>query len=70
MNDITLGTPCPGPEAAIQMVEDRAPNSFVVEDVISREALDAITKTDTTAAGLDASTVNDRPSFVQISQSL
>jgi 5-methylphenazine-1-carboxylate 1-monooxygenase len=71
MNDITLRNRHLGPEAAIQLVEDRAPNGFVrVEDVVGRETLDAITKTYSNAAGLDASTVNNRPSLVQTGHSL
>jgi hypothetical protein len=56
-----------GPEADIQLVEDRAPDGFVrVEDVIGRETLEAIAMAYATSAGLDASAVNNRPSFVNL----
>jgi 2-polyprenyl-6-methoxyphenol hydroxylase-like FAD-dependent oxidoreductase len=69
MNNITLRNRGFGPEAAMQLVEERAPNGFVrIEDVISREELDSITRSFTTAAGLDVETVNSRPSFVRQAQ--
>jgi len=50
---------------AMQLVEDRAPNGFTaVGDVISQAELDGITRSFSTAAGLDAATVNGRASFV------
>ena len=65
MNDITLRNRRFGPEAAMQLVEERAPNGFTrIEDVISREELDSIVRSFTLAAGLDVETVNNRPSFV------
>jgi 2-polyprenyl-6-methoxyphenol hydroxylase-like FAD-dependent oxidoreductase len=65
MNDITLRNRRFGPEAAMQLVEERAPGGFArVDEVISREDLDAITGSFAAAAGLDAETVNGRPSFV------
>ena len=65
MNDITLRNRNLGPEAAMQLVEERAPNGFArIEDVISRHELDAITNSFAAAAGLDVKTVNDRPSYV------
>jgi len=65
MNDITLRNRQFGPEAAMQIVEERAPNGFArIEDVISREELETISHSFHAAAGLDASTVNGRPSFV------
>lgn len=65
-NDITLRNRGFGPEAAMQLVEERAPNGFVrIEDVISRRELDAITNSFSAAAGLDVETVNGRASFVQ-----
>jgi 2-polyprenyl-6-methoxyphenol hydroxylase-like FAD-dependent oxidoreductase len=65
MNDITLRNRRFGPEAAMQLVEERAPNGFTrIEDVISREELDSIVESFTLAAGLDVETVNNRPSFV------
>jgi len=46
-------------------VEERAPNGFSrIEDVISREELEGISRSFHAAAGLDAHTVNNRPSFV------
>jgi 2-polyprenyl-6-methoxyphenol hydroxylase-like FAD-dependent oxidoreductase len=70
MNDITLRNRRFGPEAAMQLVEERAPDGFArVEDVISQEKLDAITSSFAAAAGLDTETVNRRPSFVQPTRS-
>jgi 5-methylphenazine-1-carboxylate 1-monooxygenase len=65
MNDIILRNRAFGPEAAMQLVEERAPKGFArIEDVISREELDSIARSFTTAAGLDTETVNGRPSYV------
>jgi 2-polyprenyl-6-methoxyphenol hydroxylase-like FAD-dependent oxidoreductase len=70
MNDITLRNRRFGPEAAMQLVEERAPDGFArIDDVISREDLEAITKSFSAAAGLDAESVNGRPSFVAKAQS-
>jgi 5-methylphenazine-1-carboxylate 1-monooxygenase len=70
MNDITLRNRRFGPEAAMQLVEERAPDGFArIDDVISREDLEAITKSFSAAAGLDAESVNGRPSFVAPAQS-
>jgi len=70
MNDITLRNRRFGPEAAMQLVEERAPDGFArVDDVISRTDLEAITKSFSAAAGLDAETVNGRPSFVPAARS-
>jgi 5-methylphenazine-1-carboxylate 1-monooxygenase len=70
MNDITLRSRRFGPESALQLVEERAPSGFGrVEDVISREELDAISKSFSAAAGLDPEAVNGRPSFVQPARS-
>jgi hypothetical protein len=56
-----------GPESAMQLVEERAPNGFArIEDVISRAELEASTKPFARAAGLDVETVNARSSIVQI----
>ena len=69
MNDLTLRNRGFGPEAAMQLAEERAPHGFVrIEDVISREELDSIAHSFTTAAGLDVETVNSRPSFVRPTQ--
>jgi len=66
MNDITLRNRRLGPEAAMQIVEERAPNGFArIEDVISREEMETISRSFHAAAGLDADTVNNRPSFVR-----
>jgi 5-methylphenazine-1-carboxylate 1-monooxygenase len=65
MNDITLRNRRFGPEAALQIVEERAPNGFSqIDDVISREELAKITASFSLAAGLDVDTINSRPSFV------
>jgi 5-methylphenazine-1-carboxylate 1-monooxygenase len=65
MNDIILRNRNLGPEAAMQLVEERAPNGFArVEDVISRHELDVIVKSFSAAAGLDVETVNHRPSYL------
>jgi 2-polyprenyl-6-methoxyphenol hydroxylase-like FAD-dependent oxidoreductase len=66
MNDITLRNRGFGPEAAMQLVEERAPDGFIrIEDVISRQELDTIANSFSAAAGLDVDTVNGRPSFVR-----
>jgi 5-methylphenazine-1-carboxylate 1-monooxygenase len=65
MNDIILRNRALGPEAAMQLVEERAPNGLAeIGDVISREELDAIANSFTIAAGLDIETVNGRPSYL------
>jgi 2-polyprenyl-6-methoxyphenol hydroxylase-like FAD-dependent oxidoreductase len=65
MSDVTLRNRRFGPEAALQLVEDRAPAGFAhINDVISRKDLEAITASFHSAAGLDHDTVNTRPSFV------
>ena len=66
MNDIILRNRRFGPELAMQLVEERAPQGFHrIEDVISNEELETTTKSYSTAAGLDIETVNNRPSFVK-----
>ena len=66
MSDITLRNRGFGPEAAMQLVEQRAPHGFDrIEDVISREELASIADSFAAAAGLDVKTVNSRPSFVR-----
>ncbi len=66
MNDITLRNRGFGPEAAMQLVEERALHGFVrIGDVISQEELDSIAGSFAAAAGLDVLTVNSRPSFVR-----
>lgn len=65
MNDIIQRNRNLGPEAAMQLAEERAPNGFVrVDEVISRHELDAIVASFAKAAGLDVETVNLRPSYV------
>ena len=65
MNDIILRNRNLGPEAAMQLAEERAPNGFSrVEDVISQDELDVIAKSFAAAAGLDVETVNHRPSYL------
>jgi 5-methylphenazine-1-carboxylate 1-monooxygenase len=70
MNDIVLRNRQFGPEAALQLVEERAPNGFGrIEDVISREDLHAIAASYSSAAGLDVKTVNERPPIVPLRRS-
>lgn len=65
MNDITLRNRNFGPEAAMQLAEERAPNGFkAIEDVIPRDELERISRSFQVAAGLDPATVNDRPPLV------
>jgi 5-methylphenazine-1-carboxylate 1-monooxygenase len=65
MNEIVLRNRQFGPEASLQLVEERAPNGFDrIEDVISREDLDTIAASFSAAAGIDVQTVNTRRSFV------
>ena len=65
MNDVTLRNRNLGPEAAMQLAEERAPNGFTrIDEVISRRELDAIVASFAAAAGLDVETVNTRPPYV------
>jgi 2-polyprenyl-6-methoxyphenol hydroxylase-like FAD-dependent oxidoreductase len=65
MNDIVLRNRHFGPEAALQLVEERAPEGFDrIDDVVSQEDIKSITESFSSAAGLDIETVNGRPSFV------
>jgi 5-methylphenazine-1-carboxylate 1-monooxygenase len=65
MNEIVLRNRQFGPEASLQLVEERAPNGFDrIEDVISRADLDTITASFSAAAGIDVQTVNTRRSFL------
>jgi 2-polyprenyl-6-methoxyphenol hydroxylase-like FAD-dependent oxidoreductase len=67
MNEIILRNRNLGPEAAMQIAEERAPNGFVrINDVISPHELDAIVASFAAAAGLDVETVNTRPSYVPL----
>jgi 2-polyprenyl-6-methoxyphenol hydroxylase-like FAD-dependent oxidoreductase len=65
MNSVTLHNRRFGPEAFLQLVEERAPDGFArVDDVISAAELDAIASRFALDAGLDAETVNSRPRYV------
>ena len=65
MNDVTVRNRNFGPEAAMQLAEERAPNGFAnIEDVIPRGELEAISRSFQLAAGLDPATLNDRPPFL------
>jgi len=65
MNDVTLRNRNFGPEAAMQLAEERAPNGFDrIEEVIPQAELEAISKSFQRAAGLDPATLNRRPSFL------
>jgi 2-polyprenyl-6-methoxyphenol hydroxylase-like FAD-dependent oxidoreductase len=64
-NEIVLRNRKFGPEASLQLVEERAPNGFDrIEEVISREDLEKIAGSFSAAAGLDVETVNARRSFL------
>src|SRR5262249_38065800 len=65
MNEVTLHNRRFGPEAALQLAEERAPDGFErIEDVVSRQELEAAVASFSSVAGLDAAVVNSRPSFV------
>ncbi len=65
MNDITLRNRSFGPEAAMQLAEERAPNGFkTIEDVIPRAELEHISRSFQQAAGLDPAGLNARPPLV------
>ncbi len=67
MNEVTLRNRRFGPEAAMQLAEERAPGGFDrIEDVVSRDELEAAVASFSSAAGLDAAVVNSRPSFVPL----
>ncbi|WP_050421383.1 flavin-dependent oxidoreductase [Bradyrhizobium tropiciagri] len=71
MNDIIVRNRNFGPEAAMQIAEERAPNGFAcIDDIISRQELDAIVGSFAKAAGLDVETVNRRPSYVSRQEQL
>jgi 5-methylphenazine-1-carboxylate 1-monooxygenase len=66
MNDIVLRNRHFGPEAALQLVEERAPNGFDrIDDVVSQQDLKAIAVSFSSAAGLDIETVNSRPPYLK-----
>ena len=65
MNDVTLRNRSFGPEAALQLAEERAPDGFAnIDDVIPRAELEGITRAFQQVAGLDPAALNARPSFV------
>jgi 5-methylphenazine-1-carboxylate 1-monooxygenase len=67
MNDVVLRNRRFGPEGALQLVEERAPNGFErIDDVVSQREIKAIAAAFYTVAGLDTETVNARPSFVPL----
>ena len=71
MNDITLRNRTFGPEAAMQLAEERAPQGFKqIEDVIPRAELEAISRSFQQAAGLEPAALNARPSFVPAGASI
>jgi hypothetical protein len=67
LNDITLRNRRLGPEAALQLAEERAPEGFDrIEDVIAPDEIKSICDSFFAAAGLDVETVNDRPPYVPV----
>jgi 2-polyprenyl-6-methoxyphenol hydroxylase-like FAD-dependent oxidoreductase len=65
MNAVTLRNRRLGPEAFLQLVEERAPSGFSrIDDVISAVELNEIVSGFAFAAGLDSGAVNSRPSYV------
>ena len=65
MAAITLKNRELGPELAMQIAEERAPQGFGhIEEVIPREEMASITETYKRAAGFDSASVNSRPSFL------
>ena len=65
LNDITLRNRQLGPEAALQLAEERAPEGFDhIEDVIPPDEIKSIADSFFAAAGLDVETVNGRPPYV------
>jgi 2-polyprenyl-6-methoxyphenol hydroxylase-like FAD-dependent oxidoreductase len=70
MNDIVLRNRRLGPEAVLQLVEERAPNGFDhIDDVVSRAEIEAISASFDAAAGLDIETVNGIQSIVSYKSS-
>jgi 2-polyprenyl-6-methoxyphenol hydroxylase-like FAD-dependent oxidoreductase len=66
MSEITLKNREMGPELAMHIAEERAPQGFSkIEEVISREEMAAITDSYKRKAGLDTASVNGRPSFLE-----
>jgi len=65
LNDITMRNRRLGPEAALQLAEERAPEGFDrIEDVIAPDDIKSIADSFFAAAGLDVETVNSRPPYV------
>ncbi len=65
MNDVTLRNRNFGPEAALQLAEERAPQGFVdIDDVIPRAEMEEISSSFQKIAGLDPKLLNERASFV------
>lgn len=65
MNDVTLRNRNFGPEAALQLAEERAPNGFEnIDAVIPRAELEEISRSFQLVAGLDPAGLNNRPSFI------
>jgi 5-methylphenazine-1-carboxylate 1-monooxygenase len=67
LNDITLRNRQLGPEAALQLAEERAPKGFDrIEDVIAPDEIKSIADSFFAAAGLDVETVNGRAPYVPV----
>jgi hypothetical protein len=65
MNDITLRNRNFGPEAAMQLAEERAPGGFKdIENVILRAELESISRSFQQAAGLDPVGLNAHSALV------
>lgn len=65
LDEITLRNRRLGPEAAMQLAEERAPDGFDrIDDVVTPEEIAAIAASFAAAAGLDVETVNGRRSYV------
>jgi hypothetical protein len=70
MHDVTLRNRAFGPEAVLQLVEDRSPGGFSrIEEVVSAPELEEIATSFARVAGLDVETVNGRTSHVNPDQS-
>jgi 5-methylphenazine-1-carboxylate 1-monooxygenase len=65
MNEITLRNRQLGPEIAMQIVEDRAPDGFAtIDDIVSREELESFSRSFNQIAGFDRRQVNEQPSIL------
>jgi len=61
---VVLSNRAGGPERAMAIVEERAPDGFArIEDVIGREELEQIASSYKQIAGFDRETLNNRPSL-------